>query len=199
MVEHVQASDLRILGFGGTLRRGSRSLAALDKALEGAKSRGASTMRLDLRQLDLPFFRPGVPLSDYPMSVAEWVEAARQADGMIWSTGAYHGTLTGATKNALDFLEFLAVDGYLDGLPVGLIAVSGGRMAAVRAIDAMVHSVHALRGTVIPLTVAIGKSREAISPEGQVEDRALESRLHKLGQLLAETAAPLSSRRVLAV
>jgi FMN reductase len=187
----MQDRRTRIVGFGGTLRGGSRSLIALEKALEGAKRAGASTELVSLNDLRLPLFRPGEPLSSYPGDAAAWIEAARRADGMIWSTGAYHGTIAGATKNALDYLEFLAQDGYLDRVPVGLIAASGGSMAGVTAIDSMVHTVHALRGTVIPLKVPVPQARKAIRASGEFHERDIEQRLLKLGSLVVETARAL--------
>lgn len=71
--------------------------------------------------------------------------------------GTYHGTLAGATKNALDFIQLMAGDEipYLQDKVVGLIATAGGDLAGANAVAAMVHAVDTLRGTVAPLTVAI--------------------------------------------
>ena len=49
---------LTIVGLGGSLARTSRSLAALQVALEGAAEAGASTKLLNLRELDLPMYNP---------------------------------------------------------------------------------------------------------------------------------------------
>lgn len=178
----------RILGIGGTLRTGSRSRAALEHALAAAEEAGGHSRLLALAELDLPMFRPRQDLDEYPASVRAMLEAVRQADGLLWSTAGYHGTLAGVTKNALDYLEFLADEQYLNGRPVGLIAVAGGSMAAVNAIDAMVHTAHALRGSVLPLKVPIGRARRALSPQGQVTDSKSARRLDMLGQLVLEQA-----------
>jgi FMN reductase len=130
----------------------------LEIALDAAEGQGARTELLALDELDLPLFRPGTRLDDYPSSVERFIEISRGAEAMLWSTGAYHGTLAGATKNALDYYEFLADEGYLDGVPIGLISTSGGHMAGVSALDALVHTAHALRATVLPLKVPIGKA-----------------------------------------
>lgn len=189
----------RVLGLGGTLREGSRSRAALAAALDSAEATGARTELLSLQELNLPLFRPGRPMGSYSPAVERLLQAARHADGMIWSTAGYHGTLAGATKNALDFFEFLAEDDYLSGRPVGLIAVSGGDMAAVNAIDAMVHTVHALRGSALSLKVPIGGVRRAIGPDGEIRDGKAGRRLASLGGLVAEEARRrLVSHRALA-
>jgi NAD(P)H-dependent FMN reductase len=49
---------LTIVGLGGSLARASRSLAALQVALDGAAEAGASTKLLNLRELDLPMYNP---------------------------------------------------------------------------------------------------------------------------------------------
>lgn len=149
-----------IVGLGGTLHTPSTSLAALESALKAAERAGASTEVIDLNVLALPMFIPGLPLTDADPKVADFLERVRRADAMILSTAAYHGTLAGVTKNALDFLEYLARDAtpYLHGKVVGLIATAGGDLAAVNAINAMVHVMHALRGTVAPLFVPIPKA-----------------------------------------
>ncbi|NIM07181.1 MAG: NADPH-dependent oxidoreductase, partial [Armatimonadetes bacterium] len=68
-------------------------------------------------------------------------------------------------KNALDYLQFLADDGYLGNKPVGLISTSGGHMAGVNAVNAMIHAVHALRGVVVPLSVSIPQAWKVFGAE----------------------------------
>lgn len=45
---------------------------------------------------------------------------------MLWATPTYHGSMSGAIKNALDYMQLLADDPapYLQGKPVGLIAIA---------------------------------------------------------------------------
>ena len=183
---------LHIVGVGGTLREDSTSLGALRQSLVAAEEAGAETELLDLRGLKLPLYEPGKPLEEYGPEVERLVEAVRKADGLLISTAAYHGTLAGATKNALDFLQFLSEDKrpYLDGRVVGLISTAGGEQAAMHAIDAMVHAVHALRGIVAPLVVAIPKTWRH-SDDGEITDENYAARLEKLAQLVVKTAARL--------
>ena len=146
-----------VVGTGGTLRDGSVGLRALEDALAAARKAGATTELLNLRELGLPMYEPGKPLEAFGESTERLVEAMRGADAMLWSTAAYHGTLAGVTKNALDFAQFMAWDEkpYLQDKVVGLVATAGGDMAAVNAINAMVNVVHALRGVAVPLSVPV--------------------------------------------
>ena len=186
---------LHVVGIGGTLREGSTGLSALKKALRAAEEAGATTELLDLRELDLPMYEPGKPLEEYGENVRELVEAMRGADALLLSTAAYHGTLAGITKNALDFAQFLARDErpYLEDRVVGLIATAGGSMAAVNATNAMVNVVHALRGVAAPLSVPVTQSWKAFDEEGNIRDEGVDGRLESLGRLVVELAAKLGS------
>ena len=182
---------LHIVGIGGTLRSNSTSLAALQAALQAAEANGATTELLDLNELRLPMYEPDRELADYDDTVRRFVEAVRRADGLIWSTAAYNGTLAGVTKNAIDYLHFLAGGSrpYLHEKVVGLIAVAGGDLAAVNTINAMVHSVHSLRGTVAPLMVGIPNVARVIDNEGNVIDARWRTRLEQLGKLVVENTS----------
>lgn len=181
---------LKVVGIGGTLREGSTSLGALRRALGAAEEAGAETELLDLRELCLPMYQPGRPLEDYEDNVSQLVEALRGADALLVSTAAYHGTLAGVTKNALDFTQFLGKDErpYLHGMVVGLISTAGGAQAATNANGAMVDTVHALRGIVAPLMVAIPQTWQHSDEEGNITDAGFRKRLDSLGRLVVDLA-----------
>ena len=48
-------------------------------------------------------FNPTLP-ADPPAPATQLVDAAHGADGLLWSSPMYHGTISGAFKNALDWL-----------------------------------------------------------------------------------------------
>jgi FMN reductase len=185
----------RVVGIGGTLREGSTSLGALKRALAATEGAGAEVELLDLNELRLPMYEPGRELEEYGPEVARLVEAVRGADAVILSTAAYHGTLAGVTKNALDFLQFLSGDerAYLDGKVVGLVATAGGEMAGANALRAMVDAVHSLRGIVAPLTVAVPKAWQKFDGDGEITDETYAGRLDALGALVAGTAERLAA------
>jgi hypothetical protein len=94
-----------IVGLGGSLASGSKSRAALQRALDGASAAGAETRLLDLRELALPIYNPD---HDEPTeAAAKLIETCYAADGLLWSSPLYQGTISGALKNALDWLHLL--------------------------------------------------------------------------------------------
>jgi NAD(P)H-dependent FMN reductase len=92
---------LRVLGVSGSLRSHSRSSRALRLVLESAKLRGAETHLLDLRELDLPLYSPdreeGSAAEEALGKDMEW------ADAIVLSSPDYHGSMSGAMKNFLDY------------------------------------------------------------------------------------------------
>lgn len=186
---------LRIVGIGGTLREGSTSLGALRRALRSAEEAGAEIELIDLRELDLPMYEPGKPMEEYGAGAGRLVGAMRGAGALMISTAAYHGTIAGVTKNALDFAQFLARDErpYLDGRVVGLISTAGGGMAATNATGALVDVVHALRGVVAPLTVPVPQAWKVSDGDGNVTDEGINERLSRLGRLVVELASRMAA------
>ncbi len=189
----------RIVGLGGSLRAGSASLVALRAALDAAQAAGAETRLLDLRELALPLYRPDLAApADYGTRVAPRIEhllaVSRWADGFIWASPAYHGSMSGALKNALDYLEFLRRDDppYLHGRVVGLVGVGSGAIGAINVLTQLTHVAHALRASVVPLAVPITGAGRAIR-DGAVIDAAIARRLDGMARelvALARTAPP---------
>ena len=184
---------LMLAGVGGTLRENSTSLGALKRTLQAAEESGARTELLDFRVLDLPMYVPGKKLDEYDKNVEQFLESVREADALVVSAAAYHGTLAGVTKNALDFTQFLARDEspYLDGKVVGLVATAGGEQATTNTTAALVNVVHALRGIVAPLMVPIPKAWRLSDDEGNITDENYGGRLDRLGELLVDLASRL--------
>jgi NAD(P)H-dependent FMN reductase len=66
-------ADLKVVGLGGSLRKPSRSRAALAVALDGAAAAGAAVELLDLRELGLPMYSPDLE-ADPPAAVRRLLE-----------------------------------------------------------------------------------------------------------------------------
>ena len=181
---------MKVFGIGGTLRENSTSLGALRRSLAAAEEAGAEVELLDLKELRLPMYEPGKPLDEYGESARRLIEAMREADALLVSTAAYHGTLAGVTKNALDFVQFLGNEepAYLDGKAVGLISTAGGEQAAANANAAMVNVVHSLRGIVAPLMVGVTKAWQHTDDGGDITDDNYGRRLDSLGELVVDLA-----------
>jgi FMN reductase len=181
-----------IVGIGGTQRAGSSSEAALRVALDEAARAGFEVRAFCAQDLDLPLYDPGV-VTRTP-AAAELVAAVRAADGVIMSSPGYHGTISGMVKNALDYTEDLAKDEervYLDGLPVGCIAVAYGWQAAVNTLNALRDVAHALRGMPTPYGAAVNAS-DKVFAGGECIDDGVRASLEMVGRQVADLARRLA-------
>jgi len=178
---------LKIVGLGGSLADVSRSRAALRVALEGAASAGAETTLLDLRELDLPMYNPD---DENPTAAAAGlIESCYGADGMLWSSPMYQGTISGAFKNALDWLHVLGArePPFLYDKVIGLISAAGGTQG-LQAINAMEFATRALRGWAVPYVVPVAAAWRVFDQDGQVQDKEIELRLKSLGDEVVRVA-----------
>jgi FMN reductase len=183
---------VRIVGLGGSLARVSRSRAALQAALAGAERAGAETELLDIRSLGLPMYSPD---DDEPTEAAmRLVEASYAADGMLWSSPLYQGTISGAFKNALDWLHLLGDrdPAYLHDKVIGLISAAGGTQG-LQAINTMEFSVRSLRGWAVPYVVPVGAAWRVFDAEGRIHDEGIARQLEMLGAEVVRVAERFTS------
>jgi FMN reductase len=176
---------LKIVGLGGSLARVSSSRAALAIALRGAEEAGAETELLDLRELDLPMFNPEA--EELTESTMRMVGRLESADGLLWSSPLYQGTVSGAFKNALDWLHLPSGSVYLTDKVIGLISAAGGAQG-LQAINTMEFSVRSLRGWAVPFVVPVSSAARLFDDEGRLQDEAVERQLKMLGSEVVRVA-----------
>jgi FMN reductase len=179
---------LKIVGIGGSMAIGSRSLAALKIALGAAAQVGAVTHLFDIRTLNLPLYVSGPP-EEAPEAARQLADTVCEAQGLIWSSPLYHGTISGAFKNALDWLHLLSDRDppYLTYKIVGLISTAGG-VQGLQAINTMEFVVRALRGWAVPLVMPISRAALVFDQTGRVTDPAIEAQLQALGREVVRAA-----------
>lgn len=177
-----------IIGIGGTAKAGSSTECALSLAMEASARAGARTQVFDGHYLvSLPHY--GTQESFVSKEGREFVNALRNADGIILASPGYHGSVSGLLKNAIDYVEETSKDPrvYFDGLPVGLIATAHGWQAAASTLAALRSIVHALRGWPTPLGVTLNTSGAPFK-EGRCNDATAAQQLALVGQQVTEFA-----------
>ena len=181
------AKTLKIVGLGGSLAAVSRSRAALRVALEGAAAAGAETTLLDLRELALPMYNPDDEQTT--AAAARLIEACYGADGMLWSSPMYQGTISGAFKNALDWLHMLGArePAFLHDEVIGLISAAGGTQG-LQAINTMEFATRALRAWAVPYVVPVPGAARVFDQDGRVQDAGIELQLKTLGAEVVRVA-----------
>jgi FMN reductase len=186
---------IRVVGIGGSMSPASSSLAALKIAIEGAREAGAETEVFDIRVLDLPMYDPSA--KDVPDAVRRMSDAVYEAEGLLWSSPLYHGTISGSFKNALDWLQVLSdrKPPFLTDKVVGLLSAAGGTQG-LQAVNTMEFVVRALRGWAVPLVIPIAEAWRAFDNQGFSRDPKLTELLHTLGGEVARAARQFSRREI---
>lgn len=180
-------APLKIVGIGGSLAVPSSSLSALQITLEAAEEAGAETTLFNVRTLNLPWYAP--PPAPVPEEAARLADAVCQAQGLLWSSPLYHGTISGVFKNAIDWLHLLSDRDppYLSYKVVGLISTAGG-VQGLQAINTMEFAVRSLRGWAVPLVMPISRSAQVFDAAGHITDARIEAQLRTLGQEVVRAA-----------
>ena len=190
------ARQPRIVGIGGTQRPNS-STELLVRALLGiCEKHGAHVQLFGGEELNaLPHFDPYS--NERTQAEMDFVEAVRQADGIVIGSPSYHGGVSGLTKNALDLLEDLRSDErpYFDGRPVGLLVTAAGWQAGGVTLAALRGIVHAMRGWPTPIGLAINTvEQKPFGPDGALIDEQLHAQIDAMAQQLAIGCVGLSQR-----
>lgn len=176
--------------------------------LSGSLSRGSASNRLATwcaqqcaphidatvfhgHQLEFPFYTPGGVGST---TVDLYLDALRTADGVIVISPAYHGSISGLLKNALDYINELSTDTrpYLQGRVFGCVAVAGGEQGAASTLAALRAIGHALRAWPTPLGVGI--ARPPFTSEGLPADPAVSQHLPTMLDQVMEMSRALNRK-----
>jgi len=167
----------RIVALGGNATAGGSAERLLRHALARCEALGAEVLLLAGEAIDLPLYAPH--RSERCSRAQALLMALRGADGIIVASPAYHGTVSGAVKNALDYVQDLVADTqpYFDGRAVGLIAVAGGWQAAGSTLATLRAITHALRGWPTPMAVTANSSQPLFDPDGMLTDQGIASQL----------------------
>jgi FMN reductase len=161
---------LKVLGVGSSLREGASSTTALSAALDFAKKQGAETRLLDLKQTKLPLYDPTE--NQFVFEIKKVQDDVNWSDALILSTPDYHGSMSGAMKNFLDYFwaEFA-------GKTFGYVCASHEK--GLTAMDQMRTAVRQCYGWSIPYGVSVSDSEDFVN--GKITSK-LESRLDMLAR-----------------
>jgi chromate reductase len=166
-----------ILGFAGSLRKGSYNRALLRAALELLpKNAGLGIFDLD----GIPPFNQD--LENQPSEkVKDFKAKIRAADAVLIATPEYNYSMPGVLKNALDTASRPYGDNALDGKPVAIMGASPGMLGTARAQYHLRQSCVFLN--MYPLNrpeVMVPFAQDKIDKEGKVTDQKTREKLREL-------------------
>jgi NAD(P)H-dependent FMN reductase len=183
-----------IVVLSGSLTAGSRSERLAGWCAQECRRREATASLLCGADLEFPFYRAGAP---HGAGVARLLAELAKADGLIMVSPAYHGSLSGLLKNALDYVNELAGEErpFLDGRPIGCIALAAGAQGAASTLAGMRTIAHALRGWPTPLGIALhGGYGEAGGTGAPDEEHSQRQLIVMIDQVLSLASTHQQSR-----
>jgi len=169
---------IKILGFAGSLRKGSYNRSLLSAALE-IVPKEATLEVFDLE--GIPPFNQDFE-SKPPEKVKEFKAKIRASDAILIATPEYNYSIPGVLKNAIDWASRPYGDNAFDGKPVALMGASIGMLGTARAQYHIRQSFVFLN--MHPLNqpeVMVPFANEKIDHNGKVTD---EKAKKKIGELL---------------
>lgn len=163
-------NTINVLGVAGSIRQGSYSTRALKIALEHAKKQGAEVRLLELNKAVLPLYDPTASASK---EVEHATEAMAWADAFVLASPDYHGSMSGALKNFLDyFYEEFA------GKVFGYIVASHEKGLTV--MDQMRTTVRQCYGWSMPYGVSVNGPQDFTGEE--IQNTRLSNRLRMMSR-----------------
>ncbi len=180
----------RILAFAGSLREASTNKKLVKIAIAGARAAGAEVTYIDLRDYALPIFDEDLESAGGPPENAvKLKELFRAHDGLLIASPEYNSSISGALKNAIDWVS-RPEEGRppLDCFAGKVAAICSAAAGGVGGMRGLVH-VRAILGNiqvlVIPAQVTVAASYEAFNDDGSLKDEKKHAAAEDLGRALA--------------
>lgn len=164
---------MKVLGVSGSMRESSHSTRATNVVLRAAEELGAETKLIELRKADLPMYSPdGETRAHEGLRLA--TEAVNWADAFVLASPDYHGSMSGAMKNFLDFYweEFA-------GKLFGYVCASHEKGLTV--MEQMRTSVRQCYGWTLPYGVSVHGEKD-FSASGEISNAQVARRLGMLAR-----------------
>ncbi len=178
------SGKIRIVGIGGSLESNSSSLLYLKYTLNELKLLKADVKLIDIKKVNLPLYNYSKGLSGGGKELKIILNDISKADGYVFASPEYHGTVSSSFKNVIDYFEFLSDYNppYLTGKPVGCIALAGAENSGGTTLNTMINIVHSLRGIIAPNSIAIGSAYRHVDEKGKIKNDSIKRKLKRLAE-----------------
>jgi len=181
---------MKVLAISGSLRKDSFNRKALQHAKRLAAAAGAEVEELDLKTLALAMYDGDLETNGLPDNVKTLKARVEAADVLLIATPEYNHSISGALKNAIDWLT--RGSNSLAGKWAVILGVSVGVYGTLRAQQHLRQMLTALDVMILPQPqVLIGPSATAFDADGALTDKVMDGRLRALVDKTLQTAATL--------
>ncbi|MDI6716723.1 MAG: NADPH-dependent FMN reductase [Actinomycetota bacterium] len=178
--------EINVLGFAGSLRKGSYNRAAL----RVTKKLAPEGMNIEIFELDnIPLYNGDVEARGFPASVQLFKDKIQAADALLIVTPEYNYSISGVLKNAIDWASRPPTQTPLIGKPVAIMGATVGGFGTVRAqlvLRQILFSVKCL--VLVHPEVYISRAQQKFDEEGNLIDEETAVQIKNLLVALYEWA-----------
>jgi chromate reductase len=170
------AAAINVLGFAGSLRRGSYNAALLRTAQELAPA----DLRIRVVTLEsLPYYHADVEAAGDPPAVAAFKAEVAAADAVLIATPEYNDGIPGVLATAIDWASRFPGRHPLLRKPVALMGASPSQVGTARAQAHLRQVLHHVDARVLPPPeVLVAKCHEKFDDALRLSDEATRRLLH---------------------
>ncbi|MCA0989070.1 NADPH-dependent FMN reductase [Guptibacillus algicola] len=136
---------MNILVINGSPRENSMTRNLTNTIIDQLDEKGINVLSFDVNFHELPLFK-GEPTDLEHQEVKRLVQYATKADAFFVCSPEYHNGMSGALKNALDFLG----GSHFKHKPTALASVGGGGKGGINALNNMRTVMRGLYALVLP-------------------------------------------------
>lgn len=179
---------MRILAVSGSLRAGSFNTALL-RAVADAAPDGVD-VELWEGVAELPLYDQDLEDSDLPEAVLRLREDWASADGILFATPEYNGSVPGGLKNAVDWASRPKLAAALTNQNVAVVGTSTGQFGAMWAQGELRKILGIAGARVVGEALPVPRAPERFDVEGRV-DAELVGQLVDVLETLVREAAPV--------
>jgi chromate reductase, NAD(P)H dehydrogenase (quinone) len=178
-----------LLGVSGSLRRGSHNRKLL--AAAAAALPPSVTLQVFDGLAEIP---PYSEDESAPAAVRRLRAALAGADGLLFATPEYNGSVPGQLKNALDWASRPFPDNALRSRPAAVVGASTGLFGAVWAQAELRKVLRTAGADVLDDELPIGMADSAFTADGLLADPDQAAALGRVvGRLLQRTGRPVGA------
>ncbi len=189
----------KILAFAGSLRKDSYNKKLVKIAAHAAEQAGGEVTLIDLNDYPLPVYSGDIEeLEGIPANALKLKELFSNSDGFIISSPEYNSSLSGALKNAIDWVSRPASpkEVYLSCFTDKVALIISASVGALGGLRGLVHLRLILQNInvfVIPGQKSISNAMEAFDATGNLKSTEQQEAIKGLGKQLVETTRKLKN------
>jgi NAD(P)H-dependent FMN reductase len=181
--------NMRVTLVAGSNRQNATSTILLKHIESILLEKHISVSFIDLAETPLPLFTPDN--WEFHENALRLIESIQNADGLIFSTPEYHGSVSGALKNALDYVSIDKVAG-----KAVLSVSSAGGPLGISSLSHLQTIVRNLHGINCPEWISIGYGTNTFHEDGSPADEGTKVRVQTVLNSFIELTKNLSHKPV---